>query len=160
MAKSITLKFTPREIGRGEWGKEFYLSTFRFPLKEAQKLERRAKAMGLTMSSLVNQLVMTFNEKVDEPKGVKLERTTEATVWGAGKKPAGRKPKAKAKAAAPTRKARKPRKSVEEALEEAAMADAQEQHIDLDAEVETEAPKSSAASLLAKLKQLRKEEAA
>lgn len=85
--KTLVLKFTPREIGRGEWGKKFYISTFRFPLTEAQKFERRAKAMGLTMSSLANQLVMTFNKTVAEPKGtVKLERTNHPTIWGSTEK--------------------------------------------------------------------------
>ena len=133
MAKSVTLKFTPREIGRGEWGKEFYISTFRFPLGEAQKLEKRAKAMNLTMSSLVNQLVMVFNETVPGPKGpMKLERTAEPTIWGVEAKKALKKPVNKAK------KVTKPVK-------------AQKQ------EVRAAAP---AAALLEKLKRLRQDEAA
>lgn len=85
--KTINLKFTPTFIDRGEWGKQFYISTFRFPIKEAQAFERRAASLGLTMSSLVNQLVMTFNKAVSEPKGkVKLERTSHPTIWGADAK--------------------------------------------------------------------------
>lgn len=85
--KTILMKFTPTFIDRGEWGKQFYISTFRFPIKEAQAFERRATSLGLTMSSLVNQLVMTFNKTVAEPKTkVKLERTAHPTIWGADAK--------------------------------------------------------------------------
>lgn len=116
--KTVVLKFTPRFIDRGEWGKQFYISTFRFPIKEAQAFERRAKGMGLTMSSLVNQLVMTLNKTLPEPKkAVKLERTAHPTIWGAVEKkkffqkkglkvpvkredkPVARKPKVQAKPA-------------------------------------------------------------
>lgn len=84
--KKIALTFTPREIARGDWGKNFYVSTFRFPLKEAQGLERRAQSLGLTLSSLVNQLIMAFNKSVAEPEGVKLARTKHPTIWGADAK--------------------------------------------------------------------------
>lgn len=86
-SKRISIDFAPRQIERGEWGKKFYISTFRFPIKESQAFEKRAKALGLTMSSLANQLVMAFNKAVPEPKGnIKLTRTLHPTIWGADAK--------------------------------------------------------------------------
>lgn len=81
--KVINLKLTPRFIERGDWGSEFYISTFRFPLAVARDFERRCKSLGLTMSTTLNQLVESFNDAVPAPKGkVALERTAHPTIWG------------------------------------------------------------------------------
>lgn len=100
MAKvnGITLKFVPEEIGRGQWGDKFWLSTFRFPLKTAQDFEKVCASLGLTMSSCLNQLVTTLVKTTGVPKNVKAVKTAQATVWGGEAKPKAKTaPKAKAK---------------------------------------------------------------
>lgn len=153
MAKQngIELHFTPRDIGRGEWGKKFYISTFRFPLEEAQKFERRAKVLNLTMASLMSQLMMTFNKAVGEPKNVKTDRTTHPTIWGTKEKVKFFKKKG---LAVPVKRS------------DAKLASKKKVVVSLKnpkkvaAKVKKPEGKSSAAALLARLKALRKSEAA
>lgn len=75
------MKFTLRKIPRGQGG-EFFISTFRFPLKVAQNVERIALANGLSMSSVINQVMEQFVESVDVPKDIRPVKTAHATVWG------------------------------------------------------------------------------
>jgi hypothetical protein len=82
-SKAIVLKFAPTRIERGEWGDKFYISTFRFPIKDAQAFERRCISMDQTMSSILNQLVTAFNKAVRKPENVQLVRTKHPTIWGA-----------------------------------------------------------------------------
>jgi len=108
--KTIDIAFKPRQFERGEWGKSFYIATFRFPIKEAQAFERRAAGSGFTMASLLSQLVMAFNKSTPEPKTkVKLVRTAKPTLWGNPdeKKSAPKKAKkAKAEKAPPKKPAK------------------------------------------------------
>lgn len=101
--KKVVMSFIPQAYERGELGKDFYLSTYRFPLKEAQGFERRAKSLGVSMAGLLQQLVASFNKAVPAPAGVKTERTTKPTVWGEGKKAKSVKA-SKPKAAKPPKK--------------------------------------------------------
>lgn len=97
--KKVVLSVIPQPYERGALGKDFYLSTYRFPIKEAQGFERRAKSLGVSMAGLLQQLVEAFNKAVPAPAGVKTERTSKPTVWGEGKRPKSVKPsKKKAKA--------------------------------------------------------------
>ena len=105
--KKVVLSVIPQPYERGALGKDFYLSTYRFPLKEAQGFERRAKSLGCSMAGLLQQLVESFNKAVPAPSGVKTERTSEPTVWGKGKRPKSVKPSKKAKAAKVEKPAKK-----------------------------------------------------
>lgn len=102
--KKVVMSFIPQAYERGELGKDFYLSTYRFPLKEAQGFERRAKSLGVSMAGLLQQLVASFNKAVPAPAGVKTERTTKPTVWGEGKKAKSVKAPKKVKASKPAKK--------------------------------------------------------
>jgi hypothetical protein len=93
--KKVVLSVIPQPYERGALGKDFYLSTYRFPLKEAQGFERRAKSLGVSMAGLLQQLVESFNKAMPAPAGVKTERTSKPTVWGEGKRPKSVNPSAK-----------------------------------------------------------------
>lgn len=160
--KPINMKFTPREIARGEWGHKFYISTFRFPIKDAQAFERRALSMKMTMSSLVNQLVTAFNKSVSEPKEtVKLVRTAQPTIWGAVAKKKFFKKLGKAvpvkRAAVKAVKAKAPKVAKKVATKAKTVA---KKVTATKPTKKVETKKTSALSVLARLKSLRKNEAA
>lgn len=96
--QTVSMKVSHAQFGRGELGTEFHSATYRFPLKDAQRFERRAIANGLTRATLLQQLVRGYNAATPDPgKSVKAEATAHATVWGAAAKKA-KKTKASKKA--------------------------------------------------------------
>lgn len=95
MSKTINVKVEFEKIGRGEAGREFFTSTFRFPLKVAQGMEVRAMGMGLSMSTILNQLAKGFVDSTPAPKGIVPVKTKTARVTaGPAKSAAPEKPKA------------------------------------------------------------------
>lgn len=97
-----TLKF--RTIPRGESsGKGFFISTFRFDLPLAQALEKISIDKGISLSSVINQILQHYVNGIEVP-AVKPVKTAKPTTWGDGspaktaKKPA---PKKLGKKAAP-----------------------------------------------------------
>ena len=80
--KPLKLTLDLKHIERGSLGEEFYLSSYRFPLEDAQGLERRCLALEMSMASILIQLVQAFNESTEDPGDeVELKKTLKATVW-------------------------------------------------------------------------------
>ena len=103
------MKFVLKRLPRGEnSGKGFFISTFRFDLPLAQALEKIALASGLSMSSVINQVLQQFVDGVDVPDNIKPVKTAQATVWGEEKE----------KPAKATKKVKKAKVAVEEEEEE------------------------------------------
>lgn len=77
------MKFKLQRVPRGQnSGKGFFISTFRFDLPLAQALEKIALAAGLSMSSVINQILENFVESADVPDNIKPVKTAVATAWG------------------------------------------------------------------------------
>ena len=80
------MKFKLQRVPRGQnSGKGFFISTFRFDLPLAQALEKIALAAGLSMSSVINQVLDNFVESADVPDNIKPVKTAVATAWGRGR---------------------------------------------------------------------------
>lgn len=67
---------------RGSAGDEFFISTFRFPLKLAQGIEKRALAHGLSLSAIINQVLDAYVKQTPTPSGIRPLRTANPTPWG------------------------------------------------------------------------------
>ena len=84
--KPLKIRLELKHVAKGDWGKDFYLSTYRFPLSEAQGLEKRCIALNLSMASVLSQLVQAFNEATEDPgDAVELKKTLHATAKQAPK---------------------------------------------------------------------------
>jgi hypothetical protein len=130
-----TLKF--RTIPRGESsGKGFFISTFRFDLPLAQALEKISIDKGISLSSVINQILQHYVNGIEVP-AVKPVKTAKPTTWGDGE---------------PVKKAAKPVNKVA-AKKKPADAEGSDEESD---EVEEEKPEpkkaTKAASVLGKLK--------
>lgn len=72
-----------KRIKRGDHShKGFFISTFRFDLPLAQAIELRARAEGLSISSVINQVLQAWVDNTPAPKGLKPMRTKSPTLWG------------------------------------------------------------------------------
>lgn len=102
------LKFS--RPARGEHsGKGFFISTFRFDLPLAQNLERISMSEGISLSQVINQILQSYVNSVEVPKGLKLAKTAAPTTWGNGKL-LSKEEKALGSKAVPPKMDKKPKK--------------------------------------------------
>ena len=81
------MKFELKRIPRGQSsGKGFFISTFRFDLPLAQAVEKISLAHGLSMSSVVNQVLQCFVDSVEVPDNIAPVKTAKPTTWNVGDK--------------------------------------------------------------------------